>query len=363
MTPYTTLAKPLLVLPEAAAGALTRNRLLMGLVSVHFVITMIAGSLSGVPYNPGTMAALSELFIGLLPIFFAIFVIGRYVRMVRLVRPERPLPWLVADVRAILSEPNRVADGLVTLGILAVFTGDFAYFKEIIPHLVPYSWDPVFADMGRVLAGGVPSYVVLMHFFGNPYVVSAFNLVYQSWFFVMFFMVFLAAFSTGDKMSRNTFLVGFVLTWGIGGNFLATLLSSAGPIYYARLGFGHQYDALGTTLAAFGQVSPNWSLNVQRMLWEGYLGMGDVRGISAMPSMHVASTTLLMAYGYRRNRAIGVALTAFWTAICIAAMILGWHYAVDVYAGVACGLGGWWLAAKLTGDRAFPRSRARLAAL
>lgn len=362
MTTERTLARPLLALPNLTNGALHRNRLLMGLISLHFVITMIAGSLSGVAYNPGALAALSELFIGLLPIFFAVFVISRFVRMVRVERPARPLPWLKADVRAILSEPNRVADGLVTLGILAVFTGDFAYFKEIIPQLVPFSWDPIFAHMGRVLAGGVPSYVVLLHFFGNPYVISGFNLIYQSWFFVMFFTVFVAAFSTRDMASRNTFLVAFVLTWGIGGNIVATLLSSAGPIYYGRLGFGHQYDTLGTTLMTFGHVSPNWSLNVQRMLWDGYLGIGDVRGISAMPSMHVASTTLLMAYGYRRSRAAGLALTAFWTAICIAAVLLGWHYAVDVYAGFACGLGGWWMAARLTGDRAFPRSRDRMAA-
>jgi membrane-associated phospholipid phosphatase len=345
------------VAAQAILGALARNRMLVALIAVHFVLTIAAGALSGVPYDPGTFAALSQLFTGLLPSFLAGVVIWRFVHMVRHERPERPLAWMATDIRRILSDRQRVVDGLVTLAALAVFTGSFGYFKEIIPNLLPFSWDPVFAHLDRVLHGGTLPYVYLMPIFGSPYAVTAINLVYQGWFFVMFFMIFLATFSTADRASRATFLVGFVLTWGLGGNVVATLLSSAGPVYYGRLGFGHDFDALNATLAAYAQISPNWSLNVQQWLWNGYLGHGQIRGISAMPSMHVASSTVLMLYGYRRGRLAGRVLTLFWATICLGAVLLAWHYAVDVYAGAAFGLLSWWLAAALTGNRAFRRAQ------
>lgn len=356
-------AWPLAVNARAAlTGAIARNRVLILLVAIHFVLTIAAGRVAGVPYDPGMFKALAQVFYGLMPLFLAVIVIYRFTHMLRHVRPERPLAWLASDLRALATTPHRVIDGIVTLVALSVLTGSFGYFKELIPYIVPFSWDPTFEHLDLVLHGGVLPDAWLLTILGNPYVVSLFNVVYQGWFFVMFLMIFVAVFTTGDRASRNTFLVGFVLAWTVGGNILATLYSSAGPVYYARLGFGDAYQGLMATLHAYAHVAPNWSLNVQEWLWNGYLGKGDIRGISAFPSMHAASTTVLMLYGWRRGRVAGRALTLFWGMICIAAVLLGWHYAVDVYAGIACGLAAWWGAARLTGDRAFRRAAPQVAA-
>ncbi|WP_233192683.1 phosphatase PAP2 family protein [Acidimangrovimonas sediminis] len=329
--------------------------MLLGLVAAHFFLTLIAGRIAGVPFHPGTLAALAQIFYMLLPVFLTGAVVLRFLRMARYVRPAHPVAWFLQDLRALATAPGRAADGVLALIALSVFTGTFSYFKELIPHLAPFSWDTTFSHWDKLLHFGVLPQTLLLHAFGNAYVISVLNAVYQGWFFVMFLMIFVAVFSTADRASRNTFLVGFVLAWGIGGNVIATLLSSAGPCYYDRLGFGHAYDGLMSTLQAYNRIAPNWSLRVQEMLWDGYLGHGGVRGISAMPSMHVASTTVLMLYGWRRGRNVGRWLTLFWALICTSAVILGWHYAIDVYAGFACGLAAWWGAARLTGDRAFTR--------
>ena len=340
--------------PETTlARALIRNRVLIALIALHFVVTLAAGEMARVPYNPGMFQALWGLFTYLMPCFLGVIVIWRYAVMVRYHRNERPIAWLIADLRRIAGGRERVVEGVATLVVLTLFTGSYGYFKEIIPDLMPFSWDPLFARLDLALHGGIAPHVVLMRIFGAPWTVSAFNLAYQGWFFVMFFMVFVAAFSNADRGSRATFLIAFVIAWGLGGNVVATLLSSAGPCYYGRLGFGPEYDHLNATLAAFNHVAPIWSLDVQQWLWDGYTGHGDIKGISAMPSMHVASTTVLTLYGFRRGRWVGRALSVFLAMIMIAAVLLAWHYAVDVYAGAAFGLFSWWAAARLIGDRAW----------
>ena len=52
-----------------------------------------------------------------------------------------------------------------------------------------------------------------------------------------------------------------------------------------------------------------------------------------MTSMHVASSVLLALLGWRLRPAAGVALTVFAVLILAGSIHLGWHYAVDGYAG------------------------------
>jgi hypothetical protein len=47
--------------------------------------------------------------------------------------------------------------------------------------------------------------------------------------------------------------------------------------------------------------------------------------------MHVGSATLLALFGWRLNRAAGIALTIFAVLIMLGSVHLGWHYAIDGY--------------------------------
>lgn len=329
-----------------------RNRVLIGLIGLHFVATLAAGQISEVPFKMGTFNALSLLFGLLLPCFVIVIFIWRFCYMAVRVQPKRPIRWFARDLWRIFGDGNRLIEGGLTLLMLAVFTGSFSYFKEIIPQLNPFSWDPALARLDVILHGGVAPYQYLMQVFGTPRLVSMVNAAYQAWFFVMFFVVFLACFTTesDQQKTRNTLLVAFVLTWALGGNIMATVFSSGGPVYFEKLGFGTDFTQLNTTLAEFDRIILNPGLKTQDMLWQGYAYDGSVAGISAMPSMHMASATLLALYGFRRAQWAGWLLTGFAAVIAIGAVLLAWHYAVDVYAGVLLALLCWFIAVRLTGE-------------
>jgi membrane-associated phospholipid phosphatase len=99
-----------------------------------------------------------------------------------------------------------------------------------------------------------------------------------------------------------------------------------------------------TALALIDAETPLLALNVQKMLWSGYVS-GQNIGISAMPSMHLATTTLMACYAFQNSRALGWAMVGFLAVILVGSVALGWHYAVDGYAGIALALVCWRLAA------------------
>jgi membrane-associated phospholipid phosphatase len=129
-----------------------------------------------------------------------------------------------------------------------------------------------------------------------------------------------------------------VISWIVLGTVLATVFSSVGPCFYGLLiGGNDPYAPLMTSLHAADKVIPVWALDVQEMLWSGFKESGGapVLGISAMPSMHVATAVLLALLGWRINRPAGIALTLFALIIMIGSVHLGWHYALDGYVGAA----------------------------
>jgi hypothetical protein len=134
------------------------------------------------------------------------------------------------------------------------------------------------------------------------------------------------------------FFLSFVLSWGLLGTLAAIVFSSAGPCYFGAVtGMPDPFAGLMDYLRAANLHVPVWSLHVQDMLWRDYLqaGTGPGSGISAMPSMHVATAVLFALLGWRVSRALGIALTGFAALIMIGSVHLGWHYAIDGYAGAA----------------------------
>jgi membrane-associated phospholipid phosphatase len=104
---------------------------------------------------------------------------------------------------------------------------------------------------------------------------------------------------------------------------------------------------------------PIWTIDAQDILWRAYLtGKGDLEGISAMPSMHVTIATLLALLGWRTNRYMGMAFTAFAATIFVGSMMLGWHYSVDGIAAAALGIAFWFIAGRITAGWAAYRARA-----
>ena len=305
--------------PGVLPRVLSENALLLGLVMLHFAASLTLSQITGVSFNVGMTAALWMLFGAMVPTWLIL----RFVYMLAVFRPAQPIPWLVQDLRRVLTDPDRMIGGLLAFTAIILFQQSFGYMKEMIPLILPFSWDMTFLAWDRALHFGTDPYLFLMPLITTPLTIGLLNFAYHFWFLIMLITPFLACFDRSNPQARMTLLIAHVLTWGIGGNLMALALSSAGPVYLDRL----------VWLPA---------LEVQDLLWDGYTGKGPVAGISAMPSMHVGSTTLFACYAFTWRRWAGWLMVGFWGLILLGSVALGWHYAIDGYIGAVIALLFWY---------------------
>jgi hypothetical protein len=222
--------------------------------------------------------------------------------------------------------------------------------KRAIPLMQPLSWDETFMQWDRVVHFGRQPFEWLQPLLGRPAVTALLNVNYHLWFVAMFACWFWQGFARENSHLRLQFLFGYTLTWFLGTVVLGTLFSSAGPRFYGRLIPGaNPYQPLMAYLAEANRIYPIWSLATQEMLWRNYeTGVGAINGISAMPSMHIGTSVLFMLLGFASGkRWVGIIFAVFLALIFLGSIMLGWHYAIDAYAGTAVAVFGWWVAGRL----------------
>jgi hypothetical protein len=318
------------------------HALLIGLVAVYWLAALGVSSFYNLPNNllPNLLGYAVPLLVPL-----ALALCWHTISIMVFVRPERLTRYLIASLRESLTR-ERVLFALPVILLLPVFAAAFTFFKTAIPVIQPYTWDARLTEWDRLIHGGTHPWVLLQTFLGYPLITGAINLLYNLWFFVMYAILPLQAFALKDLRLRMQFLLSFVLTWILLGTVGAIWFSSMGPCYYPSFGQENgPYAPLMAYLRDAGEQVPVWALNVQQMLWDNYqnnkAGIGS--GISAMPSMHVATSVLLALFGWRFSRQAGIALSLYAFVITIGSVHLGWHYALDGYVGALGAMVIWWL--------------------
>jgi membrane-associated phospholipid phosphatase len=148
---------------------------------------------------------------------------------------------------------------------------------------------------------------------------------------------------TSRRALRVQALASLLLIWIGGGTLAAWALASAGPCYSPL----PQYQQLMTRLDAVGFQL--WARSNQQGIWSAqqaheWLAFG---GVSAMPSMHVAIAVWMAIVVWRRSRPLGVLLAAYAVLIQVGSVVLGWHYAIDGYAGAAIAWLAWSASSRL----------------
>jgi hypothetical protein len=322
---------------SVALVALREHAVLISLVGAYFLAAVAVSGLYGLPYgfapNLGGYAALM-----LLPLALAFC--WHAIRVMILVRPARLTLYLLDSLKPYWA-PRRLLFAAPALLLIPLFATAFTFFKSAIPAFNPYSWDIFFTRWDYLLHGGSHPWALLQPLLGYPVVTGGVNFLYNLWFFIMYALLTLQAFDTSNPALRMRFLLSFVLSWIVLGTLGAIAFASLGPCYDPGITQdAGPYAPLMNYLNEANEQVPVWALHVQQMLWDNYQnsqsGMGS--GISAMPSMHVATATLMALFGWRYSRQLGIALTAYALAIFIGSVHLAWHYALDGYAGA---LGAW----------------------
>lgn len=277
---------------------------------------------------------------GLVAVF--LFRLGQYPAAVK---PESPTRQMVSDVAGLFRKPTAFILGLPLLAAMVIFNKGMLELKPMIPAINPFSWDVAMMEVDRALHGGVDPWTVLQPLLAFDTITFAVNIFYNFWFLALFGCFMWFGFATRSSVNRTQFFLAYMLTWWIGGGLLAAAFSSAGPVYYGNLGLAP--DPFAPLMAYLHDVDtrlPIWSLDTQQLLWDGYMGKTAAIGISAFPSMHNASTLLFALATLRRSRGLGIAFAVYTAIILVGSVHLGWHYAVDGYAGLALAGACWWLA-------------------
>jgi hypothetical protein len=279
-----------------------------------------------------------------LPVGLIVMLVMRLYQYVAIERPESPGKLLLRETADLFTRPARIINGLPLFAAMVFFNKAMVELKPAIPEIKPFAWDQTFMALDRAVHFGVDPWVLLQPLMGYDYVTFAVNLAYDFWFVALFGAWFWFGFMTQASELRTRFFVSYMLVWWVGGGLLAVLFSSAGPVYYGDIGLAPDpYAGLMSYLHDVNSRIPIWALDTQKLLWDGYTGKVAALGISAFPSMHNASA-VLFALAFRQvSRPLGWFFIAYAVVILAGSVHLGWHYAVDGYAGIGLAVLAWWV--------------------
>jgi membrane-associated phospholipid phosphatase len=335
----------------AIAAGFRAHATLYGLAFLACAVGLVQSMWLEVPVSFSLVSIVTGSTFVFLFLIIGLWLAGELVRLWWTGHKGSPAVALRAKLLDDILAPGRVSNTLHAFTANGVFFVGFLTIKKNIPIAVPFAWDKSFMELDRALHFGTLPHELLAPLFQVPLVTFLVNVNYNLWFLVITAFFFWQGFRKNDTALRQKYLLSYLLTWLVGTCLLGTIFSSAGPCFYGFVETGiDPYAGLMGYLREANSVYPIWAVPTQDTLWQSHLnGFGDVEGVSAMPSMHVATTILFIccAIGSGKRWLVWFSI-AFALSILIGSVLLGWHYAVDGYLGaavaVACWkLSGWWV--------------------
>jgi len=224
--------------------------------------------------------------------------------------------------------------------IFPAFLGAYTWAKVSIPFAVGYGWEQYWADTDRLIFGD--DAWRLLHAIFPAWLAPAWTFFYAViWGFALVFSgALIAAFAS--RRFAATFFTAMMLSWLLGGIILAYGISAAGPVFAHLVDpdLAGRFLPLRTELVRI-LGEDDMVLRTQRYLAAGMNAKIALKGsgISAMPSMHIATATLLVLAAWKA-RWLAPALL-FWLLTFLGSVYLGYHYAVDAPVAAAVAIFCW----------------------
>ena len=238
-----------------------------------------------------------------------------------------------ARLRALVLRPRSLADLVRFLLLIPLTSYVYSWLKVALPLLRPgilydeelYRIETVLhfgVNPGRFLQGVFP-YASLWRLLDTYYAAFIYTVIAGvGW--------FAATLSVRD---RARFAAGFTLLWILGSWFYVAV-PALGPCYAlkddyteVRASMPAQSATMDLLFAHYGRV-----LSLPRRS-EG-VDVSPYLGIAAMPSLHVGAQAFLMLFARKRSRAVFLLYLALTAVTFFAAVVSGWHYAIDGYAAL-----------------------------
>ncbi|MEO6394867.1 MAG: phosphatase PAP2 family protein [Devosia sp.] len=268
-------------------------------------------------------------------VFPLLFLLLAYVRITLRLDERRNLAY-----RQLFS-PGAIARfiaGALMMAAFVPFRTSFNAVKNAIPEAHGFTADKFLADLDQALHFGVAPWEWLYGVARQPWVLRLIEVNYEViWFVICFGVQYWVAVSPLFDRIRLRYMLCFVLSWVLIGNVAATLVSSAGPIYYGLVtGDFHRFaEVMIFTASSAGQFAA--TTDFQAYLW--YLHANDLpglgSGISAFPSMHVSIIVMNVLFVCEASRKWILPSLLYIGFVLVSSVYLGWHYAVDGYVAAA----------------------------
>jgi hypothetical protein len=274
------------------------------------------------PNYSGVLPALLIMPLWLIVSAILAFVLG-FARMAH-ARVPSPVAHVVRSVRDDWRQLLGLAAGVTMAGLNMVA---FMWAKPLLNRYVPFWADPWLAEFDRLLFLGQDPWRLLGWLNSMPMAIF----YHRGWFALMI-VTLLMVLSRPPSPQKSAIMLSYFLLWSVAGPLIHVLLPAAGPVFYERLGYGDTFAAIPL---------PEEMAVMSDYLWSVYTGaqFGPGSGISAMPSLHIATTVwMVLAFTMFARRWTWI-VAAPGALIFLLSISLGWHYAVDGIVGGLAALG------------------------
>lgn len=242
-----------------------------------------------------------------------------FVRMIRLgvAQPVRELQ------RMVLHDRDKLTVAALTILVSGLNMITFMWMKPLLNYLVPFEADPWLAQIDRLLFLGNDPWL-LLGWLNFP----AAGLIYHPAWFAMIILALLIVAWAPASPEKSAMLLSYFALWSLIGPALHSLMPAAGPLFFQRLGHGSHFAELHQWPETRQIADYLWAIYSSRQFGAG-------AGISAMPSMHVATATWTAIAISTFARWLAVPASIFAATIFLMSIALGWHYAADGLVGSA----------------------------
>lgn len=252
-----------------------------------------------------------------------------------------------------LLSPRFLAELAVAMVAIHATIMVFVNLKQYIPAINERLYDSELWRLDAWLHLGFEPAVVATDLAVAWGILPALDLAYLTFFPAQLLVPLLFLLSTRLRPLRGSFFVAYCTVWMLGWA-VYVLWPSLGPLYYRPARF-----------VWISELAP-FAHRLQEMLIRdymifradpGYYAVKLYYGVAALPSLHVGVLALFSMATWRW-RPVSVALWLLTAVTFVGSMALGWHYAVDGYAGAAIAWIAWRLGLLAVPEESAPTASA-----